>query len=109
MLIGTPLYMAPERFTSDACDASADVYSVGVIVYRALAGRTPFEGSLTEVAVRAVSEAPPRLRDLAPGVDPSLEAIVMRALAQEPRERPSAAEMADVLKRFGVETVASAS
>jgi hypothetical protein len=106
VLIGTPLYMAPERFMSESCDATADVYSVGVMMYRALAGRVPFEGTLTELMMRAVSEAPRPLREVAQGVDPRLESIVMQALAQDPRDRPTAAHMADFLEQYRVGAVA---
>jgi serine/threonine protein kinase len=109
VLLGTPLYMAPERFLSDACDATADVYSVGVMMYRALAGRAPFEGNLTEIMMHAVSGSPRPLREIAREVDPALESIVMRALSQEPRQRPSAAELAEVLERFSVGSTAPAS
>jgi len=96
-LMGTPVYMAPERLLGEESDASADVYSIGVVLYRALSGKLPYEGSLGEIMVKAVSGAPPHLREVAPAVPHDLATIVMRALAHEPSDRPTAAELADEL------------
>jgi hypothetical protein len=95
--LGTPLYMAPERFLGRECDGKADVYSVGVIIYAALAGRLPFEGNVAEIMMQAVSQRPRDLRTLAPDVPDEIADVVMRALEDDPRRRPTAAEVADAL------------
>ncbi len=97
--VGTPRYAAPERLLSKDYDGSADVFSVGVMLYRMLSGRWPFEFGKSEsvlaAALRNASEAAPPLAT--PGVPAPLEGLVMRALAKEPAERPSAEEMAALL------------
>jgi serine/threonine protein kinase len=98
-LVGSPHYMAPERLLGEDCDASADVYSVGVILFKALAGRLPFEGTLGEVVRRAVSGPPDDIRTLVPGLPADTADGIMRALAHEPGKRPTAAELAAALAR----------
>jgi eukaryotic-like serine/threonine-protein kinase len=99
-IVGTPAYMAPERFESGACDGKADVYGVGVTLFQMLAGRLPFEavdGEPLALARKHLIELPPPLRSLNPDVPLSLEETVMRALAKRPPKRPSAVELAALL------------
>jgi hypothetical protein len=95
--IGTPIYMAPERFLGRECDASADVYSVGVILYRLFSGKLPYDGTLGEIMMQVVSERPRDLCELAPHVRPALAALVMGALEDDPQRRPTVTELADAL------------
>ncbi len=58
-ILGTPTYMAPERFSNQPYDGRADVYSLGVLLYRMLGGRTPFQSKdLMVVAMQHLREAP---------------------------------------------------
>jgi serine/threonine protein kinase len=100
-LLGSPRYMAPERILGEDCNASADVYSDGVILFRALVGRPPFEGTIYEVLAKVVSHPAPDIGALVPTLPRELADAVMRALADDPRARPSAAELADILGRTG--------
>ena len=75
ILVGTPIYMAPEqaRGSSDL-DARVDVYGLGALLFRCLAGRPPFGGdSLEEVVSRIIGEPPRRLAELVPEVSRGLE------------------------------------
>jgi hypothetical protein len=96
-LVGTPYYMAPERLLGHESDESADVYSVGLILYRALVGKLPFEGTVAEIMVQAVSKDPPDIVKAVPELTADFGAVIMRALSQEPAERPTAAELATAL------------
>jgi serine/threonine protein kinase len=96
-LLGTPYYMAPERLLGQESDESADVYSVGLILYRALAGSLPFEGTVAEIMVQAVSKQPRNIGELVPDLPAETSQMIMRALSQDPGERPTAAEMAAAL------------
>ena len=76
--------MAPEqaRGLSDV-DARADVFALGVVLFRCLTGRKPFTGDdMVTVLLKLVLEDPPRLRDLNPDVPPALDALVARMLAK---------------------------
>ena len=66
----------------------SDLYSVGVMLYEALARRVPFEGeSAVAVAMKQVSQAPQRPSSINPQVSPALDSVVMRALEKSPGER----------------------
>jgi predicted Ser/Thr protein kinase len=94
-LMGTPAYMAPEQVSGDldAMGPACDIYSLGMILYELLAGRTPFTGDVMAILTRVLLEEPPRPSAFRPGVDPELERICMRALAKKPADR--FASMAD--------------
>lgn len=95
LAVGTWAYMAPERFTGHT-DARADVYSLGCVLYEALAGTRPFGD--TDPARQMhdhLTTAPPSVRALVPGVPAELDRAIGRALAKEPGDRyPSAGEFA---------------
>jgi len=82
MIVGTPLYMAPEQAKGEMIDHRADLYSLGVIVFELLANRPPFEGTAMEVALKKID------RDMPPidGADPLLDRF-MRKLAARSREQ----------------------
>ena len=97
-LLGTPAYMAPERFRRGPYGTKSDIYSVGAMLYEMLAGRLPFIPSsadpLALVAMQAEEEAPP-LRARCPEASPALAGLVKAALSRNPDVRPSA----DILAR----------
>jgi serine/threonine protein kinase len=97
-IVGTPVYMSPERLRGDDYDGRADVYSVGVTLYEMLAGRVPFQPTskgLVEVILRHIKETPESLRSLNPSIPPEVEEIVKKALVKDPERRPTAREFAD--------------
>ena len=96
---GTLAYIAPERLHGEPAGAAGDVWSVGVLLYEALAGRHPFwRSSLAETA-DAIAQGPPPLRTERPDLPDALLSTVDRALALDPAKRPSAAKLARLLRR----------
>lgn len=87
--IGTPLYMAPEQFSSASVDARADVYGLGATLFHLISGRTPFmaDGLAQLAAAVAMQEAPP-LHKLAPGTSNSTSTLVAKCLSKDPAQRP---------------------
>ncbi len=88
MVMGTPLYMAPEQAMGVITNQCADIYALGVILYEMLAGKPPFNGSTYPILVAKLLTAdPPILSDVRPGLPPNLVAAVHRALEKEPENR----------------------
>ena len=90
-VLGTPGYIAPEQLLGNPADARSDVYSVGAILYELLSGRTA-ESGRGRGGLAALLEPVPDIRTIAPSIPPDVAAVVMRALAREPRERFQTAE-----------------
>lgn len=102
-MMGSPLYMSPEQMRSSKdVSAATDIWALGVILHELIAGDVPFTGaSVTEVLVRVMQDAPPRLRSLRAEVPEGLEAVVLRCLAKAPAERySSVAALAVALTPF---------
>ncbi len=92
-VMGTPHYLSPEQAQGQAVTAVSDLYSVGVMLYEALAGRVPFEAdSAVAIAMKQVSHTPQRPSSIAPAVSPALDAVTMRALEKDPGQRFQSAE-----------------
>ena len=90
-VLGTLDYMAPEqaRGHQKEIGPSADIFSLGSVVYECLTGRPPFYGEeMATVLAKILFEEVPRLHDLWPEVPLSLESLVSRMLAKDPRHRP---------------------
>ena len=88
--VGSLAYMSPEQLDGGTVDARADMYSLAAVLYHLIAGRPPFEGPTQAALMHQVfNEAPAALGPLRAGVPDSLDALVRRALAKEPGERPS--------------------
>ena len=87
--VGTPAYMSPEQALGEReLDGRSDIYSLGVVGYQMLAGRTPFRASNTPaMLVKHISETPHPVESLRPDVPPALAQAVMRALAKKPEQR----------------------
>jgi eukaryotic-like serine/threonine-protein kinase len=96
---GTPAYMSPEQIRGEELDARSDLYAVGVVLYEMLAGVPPFGAqSAMAIAAQQLTEPPPPLQALCPGLPAPLEALVLRALAKDRAGRPgSAAAMREEL------------
>jgi beta-lactam-binding protein with PASTA domain/predicted Ser/Thr protein kinase len=87
-VMGTPHYLSPEQAQGEEVTPVSDLYSIGVILYEALAGRVPFEGeSAVAVAMKQVSQAPQRPSSIKAEVSPALDSVTMRALEKSPGDR----------------------
>ncbi|MCP4423248.1 MAG: protein kinase [Chloroflexi bacterium] len=85
---GTPSYMAPEHLAGKEVTAAADIYAMGVILYRMLTNRLPFEGdNLMTVITRTLTEPPTPPSEFNPDIPPDVEAIVLKAMSENPEER----------------------
>jgi phosphate ABC transporter phosphate-binding protein len=98
-ILGTPHYMAPEQAVGGDISPRSDLFSLGCVLYRLLAGETPFAGGNTVAVLMATALNDPRpLREVNTAVPLPLADLVTRLLAKNPADRPaSAAEVADAL------------
>jgi serine/threonine-protein kinase len=93
MVVGTPQYFAPEQARAKPLDGRADIYSLGVTLFRASTGRLPFEGDdWYEIARQHVEERPPIPREINPAITPEFERVMLRCLEKSPDDRPSSGE-----------------
>jgi tRNA A-37 threonylcarbamoyl transferase component Bud32 len=102
-LLGTPAYMAPEQAAgqSGAAQPASDQYSLGVVLYELLCGRTPFSGPPPILFFNAIHREPAPPRQVQPRVPRDLETVCLKALAKRPGQRyASCQEMADDLRRW---------
>lgn len=88
MIIGTPFYMSPEQALGKPVDARSDLFSLGVVLYEALAGTRPFSGeTMTETMMHIIMSEPVPLGTVARGAPRGLTAIVARCLQKQPDRR----------------------
>jgi serine/threonine-protein kinase len=100
--LGTPEYIAPEQVKGKRGDARSDLYSLGIILYEMLTGKTPFSGPspLAVMNDRLINHPLPP-REANPGISPQLQEVLYRAIEREPKNRyPSARAFAADLENL---------
>jgi serine/threonine-protein kinase len=101
-MLGSPLYMSPEQAKGlKSIDHRADLWSLGITLYQALTGHTPYDQceALGGLIIAICHEDVASVQDLAPWVSPAVAAVVHKALRRDPDQRyQSAAEMFEAMK-----------
>jgi serine/threonine-protein kinase len=100
-IVGTAQYLSPEQARGGEVDPRSDLYSLGIVLYELLTGKTPFDGETpVEIAMKHLSTAPKPPSKLRSDIPPELDMVVLRALAKNPDDRyQSADEMEADLER----------
>ena len=87
-ILGSVKYMSPEQAAGERVGPESDLYSLGVVLYKTLTGRVPFDVTTpADVAAEHAGPPPSRSRELNPEVPVGMDAIVMRLLATDPQDR----------------------
>ena len=100
-IMGTPAYISPEQAQAVPVDQRSDIYSLGIILYEMVTGRVPFVADTPlAIILKHVSDPLPPPSSIRPDVPASLEQVILKALAKDPRDRfDTAAEFAAAWKR----------
>jgi eukaryotic-like serine/threonine-protein kinase len=104
-LLGTPAYLAPERLDGGQVSAAADVYALGLLLYRCVAGALPWPASSRTEILRAHLYQEPRPLPPVDGLPAEVVTLTERCLAKAPADRPTSAEVAATLARYATATV----
>lgn len=100
IVLGTPMYMSPEQLNAENLTGHSDLFSLGVTLYELLTGEVPFKA--TNIAVlmtKITSDDPAPVSNRRPGVPPSVDALLFKALAKRPTNRfVNGGEMAAALR-----------
>jgi serine/threonine-protein kinase len=101
-VLGTPDYMSPEQIQGKRGDARTDLYALGIILYEMLTGSVPFHGdNALAVMHQHLTVTPPLPHQSNPAVPPGIEALIMKSLRKNPKERyQSAAAFLNDLKNY---------
>ena len=88
MVVGTPQYFSPEQARGQTLDGRADIYSLGVTLFKAATGVLPFQGDdWYEIARQHIEEPAPRARSFNPALSRGMEHVILKCLAKDPAER----------------------
>jgi eukaryotic-like serine/threonine-protein kinase len=96
-LLGTPAYLAPERLEGGQVSPATDVYAVGLLIYRTLIGQLPWDVGTTTALLRAHQYTEPDPLPPVEGLPATVAELVERCLGKRPDDRPSSAELAEIL------------
>jgi serine/threonine-protein kinase len=101
MALGSPGYMSPEQAAGEAVDARADIYSLGVTLFRLVTGALPFTGNTSAIMSQHITQPPPQPMHMNKAVSPEMNALILHCLEKNPASRVATAKaLAGALRRL---------
>ncbi|WP_405698171.1 serine/threonine-protein kinase [Streptomyces sp. NBC_01185] len=95
-IVGTSLYLAPERALGRTADSASDMYSLGCVIYQLLVGQPPFRSdTATATLYQHVDTPPVPVRQRGVDVSPAFDSYLLGLLAKKPEDRPTAQQVSD--------------
>lgn len=94
---GTPAYMSPEQGAGIRVDPASDWYGLGAMMYEALAGRLPFQGSVVQTIIQKQHNDPPLLTEIDATIPAHLARLCMALLHRDPIKRPNGTQILEAL------------
>ncbi|TDI49687.1 MAG: serine/threonine protein kinase [Acidobacteria bacterium] len=88
---GTPAYMAPEQIAGTGVSVRSDIYSLGLVLYELFTGKAAYRGRTSDEIARLQETSPTRPSSHVSGMDPAVEAVILRCLERDPAQRPDSA------------------
>jgi eukaryotic-like serine/threonine-protein kinase len=93
MVVGTPQYVSPDQIRGEPASPATDTYSLGILSFKILVGKLPWEGEQMEVLANHLQTPPPLASDFVPTIPAGLATLVQRMMAKHANERPTLAEL----------------
>jgi len=97
IVVGTPHYMSPEQIRGKPADQRTDVYALGILAFKMMSGKVPWDGLPTDLLIHHLKTPPPNVMDTAPATPAPLAQMIQRMMAKEPDQRPSLPELRNFL------------
>lgn len=100
-LLGTVAYMSPEQARGETAGPASDIFAFGIILFELATGKHPFKAESQVGYLNAITlQTPPPLTSLKPGIPATLNSLILRMLEKNPRQRPTASEVAHTLSEM---------
>jgi serine/threonine-protein kinase len=93
MVVGTPHYVSPDQIRGEPSSPATDTYSLGVLSFKILVGKVPWDGEQMQILAHHLQTPPPLASDVVPTIPTGLATLVQRMMAKQPSERPTLAEL----------------
>ncbi len=93
VVVGTPQYVSPDQIRGEPAGPATDIYSLGILSFKILVGKLPWDGEQMDVLAHHLQTPPPLASDLVPTIPAGLATLVQRMMAKQANERPTLAEL----------------
>jgi serine/threonine-protein kinase len=93
IVVGTPQYVSPDQIRGESAGPATDIYSLGILSFKILVGKLPWDGEQLDVLAHHLQTPPPLASDVAPTIPTGLATLVRQMMAKQANERPTLSEL----------------